>query len=73
MSDTDLNVQRAPFKLALLAFIGIAAVGLGVAIWLATFDQTLTDQQERLALTSDWMLKLGIGAIIGQGVDRRIR
>ena len=59
--------------MALLSFIGVALVGLGVAVWLSTVEGVLNDQQERLALTADWMLKLGIGAIIGQGVDRRIR
>ena len=59
--------------MALFIFLGLAAVGLGILIWLSTVDGNLSPQQQTLPNTADWLLKTGVGVLIGMLVDRRVR
>lgn len=69
----NTSLQGAPFKLALFVFIGLGAIGIGILIWLSTITGMLSPQQEKLSEAADWLMKSGIGAVVGMLVDRRVR
>jgi hypothetical protein len=70
---SNISLQGPPFKLALCVFIGLGAIGIGLLIWLSTITGILSPQQEKLSEAADWLMKSGIGAIVGMLVDRRVR
>ena len=59
--------------MALLIFIGLSLTGLACLIWLSTIDGNLSPSQQTLSNAADWLLKTGVGAMIGMLVDRRVR
>jgi hypothetical protein len=71
MIGSDPGSSQGPqFKLTLLAFLALGAIGLGILIWLAIDDP---DRRDSLGEAADWIMKTGIGAAIGMLVDRRVR
>lgn len=70
---SEVSNQGAPFKVALLIFLGLGLIGLGLLIWLSTIDRALLPQQQKLSDAADWAMKTGFGATVGMLVDRRLR
>ena len=59
--------------MAFLLFSSLTVAGLGILIWISTIDGDLSPQQQTLSNAADWLLKSGVGALIGMLVDRRVR
>lgn len=64
--------QEAPSKLALLFFITVFAIGLALKIWLSTIEGSLSDQQNDLSESAEWLLKTGLGAVVGMLIGKRL-
>ena len=68
--DGGPSEQGPQFKGWLVFFLVVGVVGLGIRVWLAAIDPSLRDD---LAEAADWLMKSGLGAVIGMYVDRRVR
>lgn len=73
MNQTSSSTQGSHFKLAFITFLVLGFTGLGILVWLSTVDSNLMPQQTKLSEAGDWLMKSGIGAVVGMLVDRRVR
>ena len=60
------SVLAVPYKLALGVSLLLFVIGLAIMIWMAiAFTGELSETQETLRESSDWLFKSSIGLIVG--------
>ena len=57
-------------KFALIVFTLLVCAGVGTLVWLAVDDPSRRDS---LADAADWLMKGGVGALVGLLIERRNR